>query len=144
VLRQRVALGRARVDHPLDDDAVLRERGQQQLRDAAREASAALEHPAVQLLERLGRRAAVDAGTLDPGLDLVVQAGDSHHEELVEVRGVDGGELRALDQRHRGVLAQLEHAQVEVQPRQLAVEVVRGVGQPRHCRPRQLVLERRA
>ena len=44
VLGERLALGRARVGDALDDDAVLRERGQQQLGDAAREPRAVLEH----------------------------------------------------------------------------------------------------
>ena len=71
---------------------------------------------------------------VDPGVDLVVQARDAHHEELVEVRGVDREELDALEQRRRLVLGQLEHAVVEVEPGQLAVHVQLGRVELRRCR----------
>ena len=77
--------------------------------------------------------APVVAGLLDAGVDLVVQTGDAHHEELVEVRRVDRAELHALEQRHPLVLGQLQHALVEVQPGQLAVQVERGVVQVGPC-----------
>ena len=48
--------------------------------------------------------------------------GDAHHEELVEVLGEDRGELDALEQRERVVLGELEHAGVELDPRELPVE----------------------
>ena len=50
-------------------------------------------------VDRLARRAPVGARRVDAGVDLVVQAGDADHEELVEVRGVDREELHALEQR---------------------------------------------
>ena len=62
---------------------------------------------------------------LEAGVDLVVQAGHADHEELVEVVG-DRAELHPLEQRHVRVLGELEHAVVELQPRQLAVEVQLG------------------
>ena len=77
-------------------------------------------------LDRLGRREAVVAARVDAGVDLVVQAGDAHHVELVEVGGVDREELDPLQQRDALVLGQLEHALVELQPGQLAVEVEVG------------------
>ena len=76
----------------------------------------------------LGRAAVLQRG-LDAGLDLVVQAGDPHHEELVEVRRHDRAELHALQQGDVVVLGQLEHARVEVEPRELAVEVQLGRGE---------------
>ena len=79
--------------------------------------------------QHLGRGQAVGAARVDPRLDLVVHAGDADHEELVEVRGEDREELQPLDQRQRLVLGQLEHAVVEVEPGQLAVDVERGVGE---------------
>ena len=57
-------------------------------------------------------------------------AGDAHHEELVEVRRGDRGELDALEQRRRRIGRLLEHALVERQPRQLAVD------EQRWCRAR--------
>src|SRR5204863_322516 len=56
-------------------------------------------------------------------VDLVVKAGDADHEELVEVRREDRAELQALEQRLVVLLAQLEDALVERQPRQLSIVV---------------------
>ena len=56
---------------------------------------------------------------------LVEQAGDAHHEELVEVGREDGAELDALEQRLRSSAGELEDALVELEPRQLAVEEAR-------------------
>ncbi|OEI67462.1 hypothetical protein Cus16_2897 [Curtobacterium sp. ER1/6] len=63
----------------------------------------------------------------DAGVDAALQPGHPDHEELVEVRREDRQEVRALEERLRAVLTELEHALVEAQPAQLAVEVaVRG------------------
>jgi len=67
-------------------------------------------------LDRLERAEAVGVARVDPGVDLVVVAGDPDDEELVEVRRVDREELGALEQRHRLVLRELQHAVVEVEP----------------------------
>src|SRR5207244_634143 len=56
------------------------------------------------------------------------QAGDAHHVELIQVGRVDRAELDPLEQRHALVLGQLQHAVVEVQPRELAVQIQRGGG----------------
>jgi hypothetical protein len=89
--------------------------------------------------DRLKRREAVGLARVDPRVDLVVQAGDADHRELVEVRREDREELRPLEQRRALVLGQLEHALVEVEPRQLAVRVElvrverRGCGRRAHA-----------
>ena len=57
------------------------------------------------------------------GLDLLAQAGDADLEELVEVAGEDGQELDPLEQRVALVARLVEDAGVELEPRQLAVEV---------------------
>ena len=57
-----------------------------------------------------------------PGGLLAHEPGDADHEELVEVRGEDRAELDALEQRHRRVVGELEHAGVELEPGELAVE----------------------
>jgi hypothetical protein len=56
------------------------------------------------------------------GGDAPLEAGDPHHEELVEVAREDGHEAYALEQGERLVLGQLQHAGVEGDPRQLAIE----------------------
>jgi hypothetical protein len=58
----------------------------------------------------------------DAGGDAALEARDAHHEELVEVAREDREEVGALEQRQRVVLGELEHALVEREPRQLAVE----------------------
>ena len=108
---------------------MLGQRGPQLELEAARLALEVLAHDAADLLERGARRAAVLARLLDPGLDLVVQTGHTDHEELVEVGGDDRAELRPLEQRHALVLRQFEHAGVELQPGELAVEVEVGGGE---------------
>src|SRR6187401_3281638 len=60
-------------------------------------------------------------------LDVTHQPGDAHHEELVEVRGDDGRKLDPLEERHRVVAGFLEHAIVEREPRQLAIEEQRRI-----------------
>jgi hypothetical protein len=58
----------------------------------------------------------------DPTEDLLLQPGDADHEELVEVRRDDADELEPLVEGQGGVARLLEHALVEGQPGQLAVE----------------------
>src|SRR5262249_49932924 len=48
--------------------------------------------------------------------------GDTDHEELVEVAGRDRQEADPLQQRVVGVLRLLQHATIEIQPGQLAIE----------------------
>jgi hypothetical protein len=100
--------------------------------------------PAAQLpvelgdsLERLARRQPVGPARVDPGVHLVVEAGDPDHEELVEVVRVDREELDPLEERRALVLGQLEHALVELEPRELAVhEQLRRVERRRLARCR--------
>ncbi len=70
----------------------------------------------------VGGPAVGGAGDL-AGLDLLAQAGDPDLEELVEVAGEDGQELDPLEQRVALVARLVEHAGVELEPGQLAVEV---------------------
>ena len=63
-------------------------------------APAELAHARLDRVDRLARRHAVGPAGVDAGVELVVQAGDADHEELVQVRGVDRAELHALEQRH--------------------------------------------
>ena len=55
------------------------------------------------------------------------QRGDANHEELVEIRADDREELDALEQRVRLVERLIEHALVELEPAQFAVDEQRGV-----------------
>ena len=66
------------------------------------------------------------ARRLDAGNDLAAQAGHAHHVEFVEVRGRDGEEAQALEQRMALVLGLLQHPLVEMEPGLLAVEEAAG------------------
>ena len=58
--------------------------------------------------------------------ELLLQAPHPLHEELVEVRIEDGDELQPLEQRIGRVLGLVQHAGVELQPRELPVEEIGG------------------
>ena len=58
-----------------------------------------------------------------PGRDLLLEPGDADLEELVEVAGEDGQEAHPLQQRVALVLRLEQDARVELEPRQLAVDV---------------------
>ncbi len=64
------------------------------------------------------------------GRQLLLQAGHADLEELVEVVGEDGQEARSLQQRVAGVGGLEQDARVELQPRQLAVDVGQRRGHP--------------
>ena len=81
-----------------------------------------LGHPLADGGELVGRAHAVGRRAGDAGRHLVLEPGDAHHEELVEVLAEDGEELGPLEQRHLGILGQREDPRVEVEPRQLAVQ----------------------
>ena len=82
--------------------------------------------------ELLGRREAVLRGRRHARAHLADKAGDAHHEEFVEVVGRDRQEAQLLEQRVALVGRLLEHATVELQPRQFAVdEARRAVAQRR-------------
>ena len=85
----------------------------------------------VAVLDLARGRAAVDGDLLHAGLDLLLEAADALHEELVEVRGGDGQKLHALEQRRALVLRLVQHAAVEGEPGQFAIEVEGGVEQAR-------------
>ena len=59
-------------------------------------------------------------------LQALLQAGDADLEELVEVGAGDAEKADALQQRQRFVVRLREHALVEVEKRQLPIDVVLG------------------
>ena len=73
-------------------------------------------------IEHLARHQAAGGPHRDAGGDPPLEAGDPHHEELVEVAREDRQELGALEQRQLAVLGELEDALVEGEPGQLAVQ----------------------
>ena len=119
------------VGHPADVDALRRERRSDDLPPEARQLARQPLDPRADRGERLARRQPVVRAHREARGGLIHQPRDAHHEELVQVRGEDRAELDALEQRHALVRGQLQHALVEVEPRQLAVEQRRRSGSGR-------------
>ena len=63
--------------------------------------------------------------SVNPGRHLPLEPGHAHLEELVEVAAVDAEELEALEQRGARVERLVQHAAVELEPAQLAIDVQR-------------------
>src|SRR5205085_9779900 len=70
----------------------------------------------------LHRRQPVGPGGLVAGTDAALEPRHTHHEELVEVRAEDAQKFQALEQGHAWILCLLEHAAVELEPRQLSID----------------------
>ena len=81
---------------------------------------------AIDAVELLGWRQPVLARRLDAGDDLAAQAGHAHHVEFIEIRGRDGQEAQALEQRLALIGGLLQHPLVEMQPGKLPVDEPRG------------------
>ena len=73
----------------------------------------------------LAGRQPVGRPLLDAERLVRLEPGDADHEEFVEVAGRDRQEAQPLEQRMGGVARFLEHAAVERQPAQLAIEIAR-------------------
>ena len=84
-------------------------------------------------VEDLGGRQAVGRRPGVAGGDLLLEARHADLEELVEVAGEDGQEAGPLQQRVALVLRLVEDALVELQPRQLAVDVRQRGGHALPC-----------
>ena len=95
---ERAPLLVARRRRGRDADAVLGQRRQQLVRRGSASGARRARPRARGSRRSSRRRAPVRQPRAHTGLDLVLQAGDADHEELVEVRGVDRAELHALQQ----------------------------------------------
>ena len=76
-------------------------------------------------LDQLGQRPHAVGGRvlrLEVFVELRLQPGDADLEELVEVRRADRQEPQPLEQRVRRVARLFEHALVEIEPAQLAID----------------------
>ena len=68
----------------------------------------------------------IGAGLIRAELDPLLEAGDADLEELIEIVRRDAQELEPLEQRHFLVERLREHALVEFEQRQFAIDVVLG------------------
>jgi hypothetical protein len=93
-----------------------------------------LEHALARLRDLLGGRPSVRRAGDGTRLDLLAQPGDPDLEELIEVAGEDGRELDSLEQRVACVTRLVQHPRIELEPRQLAVQV-RELGRCLLCHP---------
>jgi len=113
-----------RTDHA---DAVGRQCGLEVLAPAPVELVNQQQHAPTHRPEHLGWRPAVGAAlrlaALRLLLDLLLEPGHAHLEKLVQIRAGNAEELQALEQGILLILCLLEHALVELQPAQLAVQV---------------------
>jgi len=64
----------------------------------------------------------------DASGELLLDAGDADHKELVKVGGEDREELDAFEERMAGIEGFLEDAEVELEPAELAVDIRRLFG----------------
>src|SRR5262249_1110738 len=75
----------------------------------------------------LAGKHAVRAGLANTAQDLLLDAGDPNHEELVQVGAGDRQEFQALIKREAPIARLIEHALVEAEPRQLSIDEQLGV-----------------
>ena len=75
----------------------------------------------------LGRKHAIRPGLEYAFLHLPLQPGHTHHEELVHIGANEGQEHQALEQRIAVVLRLFQHAPLEVDEAELAIDVERGI-----------------
>jgi hypothetical protein len=59
---------------------------------------------------------------------LLFEPGDTHFEKFIEVRTYDAEELQSFQQRIVRIARFIQHALIELEPAQLAVEKVRRIG----------------
>ena len=104
-------------------DALLLERRQYQLMQRLVSALQQLMHPHADGLELLRRRQRIGRILPRARRDFPPQPRHPDHVELVQVRAEDREELEPLQQRHARVERFLEHARIEIEPTQLAIQV---------------------
>ena len=80
---------------------------------------------AAHRLEHFGGAPRIRAGIVQAELDALLETGDADLEELVEVRRDDGDEAQPLEQRHRVVGRLRQHAAIERELAELAVDELR-------------------
>ena len=108
-------------------DAGLLQTGRDVLGERARLPADELLDPGPDRAELLDLVQAVRRIAAHAGRELLLQAGNAHLEELVQVGTEDREEFGPFEQGQRRVLGQRQHASVEIEPGQLAIEVARIV-----------------
>jgi hypothetical protein len=96
-------------------DAFCGEGGEQRLVEAAAGVDHELRDDGADGFELGGGVEAVGADFIEAGIDLVFEACDADHEELVDVGAEDGEKLDALEERVGGVVGFFENAALEAE-----------------------------
>ena len=126
VVREPIALFRGRCLGVHELDALGRQRRENQLIQQLILVLDQRQRAFVNRRQLFGHAHAVGAGAERAQLLALLQAGDADLEELIEVRAGDAEKPDALQQRQRFVVHLREHALVEVEKRQLPIDVVLG------------------
>src|SRR5439155_1392025 len=124
-LADPLALRRVPLLAPRENDAFAGERRQHDVVEQLVLGSDQRVRLAAHRLEHLRGGARIRTRLGEPELDAFLQPGDADLEELVEVGGDDGDETQPLEQRHRVVGRHRQHAAVERENAELAVEKLR-------------------
>ncbi|OPZ52057.1 MAG: hypothetical protein BWY91_02474 [bacterium ADurb.BinA028] len=120
---QRRALGLVEVAPAHDADALFVQRRTDLVPEDPRVHPHEFLRRVLDPVEQLARLKPSGRADGEAGGDAALEPGDPDHEELVEVAGEDREELRPFDEGDGLVHRQLQHALVELQPRDLALEV---------------------
>jgi hypothetical protein len=86
-------------------------------------------HDALNAVECLGWAQAIRAYIARLAFDLLLDSGDPDLEELVQIRAEDRKELDALNERLRCVLCFLKDTTIELEPAELAIDKIPGIGE---------------
>ena len=116
LVERRERIGRERVGAHEQERAVGPERGQEAAHEPRHLLADQLVNARRDLDELFVRGEAVRRKLTDFSRELLLEARDADHEELVEVRGDDCVELQPLEERHRLVLGLGEDPRVELDP----------------------------
>src|SRR5215204_5913812 len=81
----------------------------------------------------LGRYTSIGTEGADAGVELALDAGNSNHEEFIEICGEDRGELDPFQKWVCALFSFEEHAIVEIEPTQLAVDEHLGLERRQYC-----------
>src|SRR2546425_10410231 len=79
--------------------------------------------PRADRLQLFEGRHAVRRGNCDRGQDLLLQTGDAHLEEVIQVLAEDGQKAHPFEEREPGIFRHRQYPLIEIEPRQLAVDV---------------------
>ena len=109
--------------HGYELDAVLLERRQQERVQRVMPALQQFVYPRANGLELFRRRQRIGPILADARRDLATQSRHPDHVELVQVHAENRQEFEPLQKRHARVEGLFEHARIEVEPTQLAIQI---------------------